>query len=226
MICGDSTLVVRPGQPEEGSSILASPLQFTFRLDARNEGRDLVVRHHYSGTFHPVFVLMGTAHLWSGECVAACCFRTPPARWSYPVLELARLVRKPDIKIPLTWLISKTVRAVSCAGAYDLLISNADRTHGHHGGVYQSASWFYSGLKERQNDGVIVDGKLIAGRACNNMFGTRSVTKLRALFPSRSFEAHFDEGKHLYWRALSAKAVEAAGTLGLKKLPYPKPIID
>lgn len=186
-------------------------------------GRDLVLNYHYSGTFHPVYVLMGLAYQGS-EAVAACCFRTPAAKWRYPVLELARLVRKDESAIPLTWLISKTVTAVKHAGAYDLLISYADQTHKHHGGIYQAASWNFSHQTSRQNDGVIVDGTFIAGRACNNKFGTRSVTKLEGLFPGQSFVAHWDEGKYLYWRALSRKAEREAEKLGLKKSPFPKPM--
>jgi hypothetical protein len=193
-----------------------------FRSDVCDAGRDLVLRYHYSKTFHPVYVIMGTAHK-NGECIAACCFRTPPAKWKYPVLELARLVRKEGAEVPLSWLISQTVRVVRAAAVYDLLVSYADKTHKHHGGIYQAASWFYSGDTGRQNDGLIVDGQFIAGRACNNMFGTRSATKLRGMFPQRSFEIHWGEGKHLYWRPLTKKAEQAARELGLKKLPYPKP---
>jgi hypothetical protein len=36
-------------------------------------------------------------------------------------------------------------------------------------------------------------------------------------------ESHFDEGKHLYWRAMNKAGRKAAMTLGLLSLPYPKP---
>ena len=166
---------------------------------------------------------MGCALTPDGECIAACCFRTPPAKWKIPVLELARLVRKGGVGLPLTWLISQTVKAVREHARYNLLISNADATHEHHGSVYQACSWFYSGQGKTQNDGVIVDGKFVAGRACNDLFGTRSVTKLRGLFPERTFEAHWDKGKHLYWLPLNKKGVAESVLLELKKLPYPKP---
>lgn len=188
------------------------------------DGRNLILKHHYSGTFHPAYVLMGLAYL-RNDCVAACCFRTPAAKWRLPVLELGRLVRRDDACISLTWLISKSVQEIKRAGVYGLLISYADNTHRHHGGVYQAASWNYSGLTLRQNDGVIVDGKFIAGRACNDLFGTRSVDKLRKMYCNRSFEKHWDEGKFLYWRALTRQAEKQAIILGLKKLPYPKPLI-
>ncbi len=188
------------------------------------EGRDLILKYHYSKSFHPAYVLMGLAFKGE-ECVAACCFRTPSARWAIPVLDLGRLVRKEGVAVSLTWLISNTVNAVRRAGNYHLLVSYADNTHGHHGGVYQAASWNYSGKTPRQNDGVMVDGNFIAGRACNNMFGTRSVDKLRLMFPERSFEKHWDEGKYLYWRSLNRQGDKAAAILGLKKLPYVKPLI-
>lgn len=214
-------MVVQPVQQEESGSIPTSSLQF--RIDDREGGKNLILRYHYSGTFHPVYVLMGTAHL-AGEIVAACCFRTPAARWKIPVLELARLVRKEGVAVPLTWLIGKTVKAIKQAGAYDILISYADKIHGHHGGIYQAASWNFSRCTPRQNDGLVVDGKFIAGRACNNRFGTRSATKVKLILPTSSIEPHFDEGKFLYWKALSKKAyAQARDDLGLEDDEYPKP---
>ena len=112
----------------------------TFTTTAREAGRSLILEHHYSHSFHPAFVIMGCALTPDGECIAACCFRTPPAKWKIPVLELARLVRKGGVGLPLTWLISQTVKAVREHARYNLLISNADATHEHHGSVYQACS--------------------------------------------------------------------------------------
>lgn len=36
---------------------------------------------------------------------------------------------------------------------------------------------------------------------------------------------HFDSGKYLYWKALSKAGKRKADRLGLKALPYPKPIL-
>lgn len=41
--------------------------------------------------------------------------------------------------------------------------------------------------------------------------------------PDSTIEAHFDDGKYLYWRALTVAGKTSAKRLGLKSLPYPKP---
>jgi hypothetical protein len=43
------------------------------------------------------------------------------------------------------------------------------------------------------------------------------------LGPAYTVEPHWDEGKHLYWRALSAAGDAMAGRLKLDRRPYPKP---
>jgi len=41
--------------------------------------------------------------------------------------------------------------------------------------------------------------------------------------PGRVIEPHYDEGKHLYWRALSKSGQRKAQELKLATMPYPKP---
>ena len=155
-----------------------------------------------------------------GEAVAAIIFCIPPTRWSEPVLELARLVRRDDVDLPLTTLIAAACDCLRRNGA-DLLVSFADWTHRHHGGIYQAASWNYAGERERRMDGVIMDGRFVPGRSANSAYGTRSPARLaeRGIVA----EAHYDEGKHLYWRALNKAGRAKAKRLGLACLPYPKP---
>lgn len=188
---------------------------------------ELVVRYHYSkrvpsnvqhvGTWHTDGGLFGDA----GEIVAACFLSIPPTRWSENVLELSRLVRRDDAKIQITGLISQTARFAASKGT-DLLVSFADEAHGHHGGVYQAASWNYDGQRESKMDGIVMDGQFIPGRSCNNRFGTQSPAKLAEMFPGRMVVAHYDLGKHLYWRALNKDGHRKAKRLGLCKNAYPK----
>lgn len=204
------------------------PKDRIFAVGQLDEAKELVRNYHYSG-FLPMtaLVLVGTAHepggLW-GDCgvaVAVCAFRWPPARWKEDVLELCRLVRNPNSDIDLTWLISSSCKWISKNGICDLLVSYADSSHGHHGGVYQASSWLYSGIR-RSMDGIMVDGMFVAGRTANNRWGTRSPEKVSRITGSVA-EGHYDTGKHLYWRALSRSGKNKAERLGLKDLPYPKP---
>ena len=95
---------------------------------------------------------------------------------------------------------------------------------GHHGGVYQAASWNYHGKRESRMDGVIVGGRFIPGRTANAMFGTRSPSRLadRGIVA----EGHFDEGKHLYWKAVTKEGSRRATRLNLEMNAYPKPDVE
>jgi len=196
----------------------------------RNDDADALVRSdHYSarppanvqvvGTWHEDGGLFGDR----GPAVAACYFSIPPTRWSEPVLELSRLVRVPRASAPISGLIAKTVNHVKFTGSADLVVSFADWTQGHHGGVYQAAGWSYAGRRERQMDGVLLDGTFIPGRSCNSRWGTRSPDKLRAILSGHDVEPHYDAGKHLYWRALNRHGAKQALRLKLPTLPFPKP---
>lgn len=206
-------------QPKDGGSLPASSLSFfTGNID---DAKRLVMSHHYSrrwpsnvqvvGTLHSPGGLFGDA----GNCVAACVVTIPGTRWSEQVCELARLVRG-DVQVPLSLLISLTMKAAKKAG-FDLCVSFADRTQGHEGGVYRAASWNYSGCRERQMDGLVVNGELVLGRTCNHTWGTRSPTKLQAMHPTWQIVPHFDEGKHLFWKALNNSGEHKAQRLGLTK---------
>ena len=190
------------------------------------EACDLVIRHHYSKRAPANIQIVATMHddggLFGdyGEVVAACFLCIPPTRWTEPVLELSRLVRS-DRSIKLTPLISAACRAAKKRG-YDLIVSFADKTHGHHGGIYQAASWNYDGARGVMVDGVTIDGKFIPGRSCNSKWGTRSPVKLSERLGVQVLP-HYDEGKHLYWKSLGALGSAKASRLGLKKMPYPKP---
>lgn len=197
-----------------------------FRDGCADAAIDLVKRHHYSRRAPANVQFIGTMHAPGGlfgdygEAVAACFFSIPPTRWSEPVLELSRLVRA-DERVPLTALIAFCCKALRRRGA-DLLVSFADKTHKHHGGVYQAASWNYTGARERRMDGVIIDGRFVPGRSCNLEYGTQSPAKLTQIL-GREVVGHYDEGKHLYWRALGAKGAAKAARLGLSSIPYAKP---
>lgn len=197
-----------------------------FRTGCIDEASDLVLRHHYSRRIPSNVQFVGTLHepggLFGdyGRAVAAVFFSIPPTRWSEPVLELSRLVQDGS-RPPLSLLIGNACKELRKQGA-DLLVSFADRTHGHHGGVYQSASWNYDGCRDRMMDGLMIDGSFWPGRSCNSKFGTRSPSKV-AVILGREVLPHFDEGKHLYWKALGPKGKAKATKLGLKSMPYPKP---
>jgi len=199
---------------------------FHFRVGHYQDACALVEEHHYSRRVPSNVQCVGTLHdsggLFGdfGDAVAACFFSMPPTRWTHEVWELSRLVRsRPNI--PLTSLISQTKRHAKSLGAH-LLVSFADVTHDHHGGVYQAASWNYHARRERRMDGVTIDGSFVPGRSCNSRWGTRSPRKLSELL-CKDVEPHFDEGKHLYWAAVTKTGKRWARAMDLMSAPYPKP---
>jgi hypothetical protein len=229
MMCADSVTGSTPtDHVGRGGSIPASAL--FFHIGKTVEAESLVHKYHYSrrvpasvqfvGTLHTVGGLFGSC----GDAVAAAFFSIPPTRWSEPVLELSRLVRVDGTRPPLTMLISKCCKALARKG-FDLIVSFADQQQGHVGTVYQAAGWNYNGQRNSRMDGVMVDGVFVPGRSCNSTWGTQSPDKLRSIVKA-DIEAHYDEGKHLYWKALSRSGMEKASRLGLESRPYPKIPLD
>lgn len=201
-------------------------MDLSLRTGRKNEADDLVIVYHYSKRPPANVQQVVTWHLdgglfgGDGAAVAACFFSIPPTRWSELVWELSRLVRVPECDKPLTGLIAEACKLAK--NKIDLVVSFADRTQKHHGGIYQAASWKYAGVRERAMDGVIIANTFHAGRSCNSAWGTRSPEKLMAIL-GQQVTPHYDEGKHCYWRALHHSGDKKAARLGLKSLPYPKP---
>jgi hypothetical protein len=210
----------RVDQTRCGGSIPTSPL--SFKLGDRHAARELILNFHYTARCKSGGVMIGTFHRpdLDGLCVAACVFHTPPAPWSEPVLELHRLVRRPTHQVPLTRLVAWTCRAILKAGVADLLVSYADSTQGHHGGVYQACGWHYHGKRPAKLDGYFTpEGEYVPARSACKRFGCNRRRELAA----RGITAHFDKGKHLYWRALTPAGEAQAERLGFVRAPYPKP---
>jgi hypothetical protein len=188
----------------------------------------LVRQHHYSrrmpGNIQHCYVIRSPGGLFGdkGEPIAGAIFSIPGTRWTEDLIELTRLVRRPDCDVPMSKLISFSCHWLKIA-RHPLVISFADRTQGHHGGVYQAAGWQYDGCRDKAMDGLLIDGVFKPGRSCNSAYGTRSPSKLQERFPSKVIEPHFDEGKHLYWKPLMVAGRSKARRLGLKAEPYPKP---
>lgn len=149
-------------------------------LGQRNYARDLVRRYHYSHrmpsgeqlilTWHEDGGLFGDA----GAAVAALIFATPATRWSQPVLELARLVRAEGVDMALSGLVSEGCKWAKKAG-HHLLVSFADPTDGHHGGIYQACSWRYDG-QASTGHGRRNGGRRVRARSQRQRFMGHSIT--------------------------------------------------
>ena len=218
----DSVAAHDVNQHVRGGSIPASSLHFWH--DEHRFAQDLVERFHYSRRWPSNVQSVTVAHVAGGlfgnkgDAVGAVVFTIPGTRWRFPVWELARLVRA-DAPIALSALVAAGVRRCRKQGGH-LLVSFADRTHGHHGGIYQACGWAYAGLRKPARDAVIHNGVLVPCRTANHKWGSNSPKRLaeRGII----VEPHYDDGKHLYWLALTPTGATWAQTLGLAKQSYPK----
>ena len=210
-------------------AIPASALHF--HENQKADAAKLVTKYHYSHRLPANIQYVGTLHKDGGlfgdlgEAVAAVFFSLPPTRWSEEVLELSRLVRKDTITVELSRLIGMACRRLK-QRQWDLLVSFADTTYQHHGGIYQAASWEYHGCRPSRRDGNIINGRFYPCRTLNSVYGTNSVERLKRQHPEWDVVPHYDNGKHLYWRALGRRGMKKAHRLGLRSMEYPKPSLD
>jgi len=210
----------------DGRAGATPSLPLFFRLGENAEASRLVLKHHYSGRLAAAVICVGTAHeaggLFgdAGRCVGAIMFSHPPARWSVPVVELIRAVKVPDVVFPLSSLIAWTVRQLK-KQSHHLAVSYADRSHNHHGGLYQACGWKYGGMRDPKVDGYWVEGQFVPGRMCVDRYGTQSPTLLKELGIDAT--PNLDQGKHIYYLPLSKQGEAYAAQVNLTPHPYPKP---
>lgn len=201
---------------------------YHFHIGLKEEAKQLIEKYHYSGKMPTGVQFVGTFHRNGGlfgdqgECVAACVITGTARKWNGLCLELSRLVRKEGVEVSLSSLISKTCKEIKRRELIDLIVSYADTSKGHHGGIYQAASWIYNGQRDSYFDGVYINGEFITAFALSKRYKSRSIKKAREVFGD-SAEYHFDGGKHLYWKPLNKRGRRNAKKMNLKEVPYPKP---
>ncbi len=193
-----------------------------------DEAAPLILSHHYSrrlpANIQHVYAVREPGGLFgdTGDPLAVAVFSVPPRQWRESVLELSRLVRKPAYDGQLSSLLSFSCNALRRKG-YTLLVSYADSTQQHHGGIYQASSWRFHGKRKPNVDGLFINDTFYPGRSSHHKWGTRSVTKLLEIMPDAEITENWDEGKYLYWKPLNKRGKAKAKRLELQEMPYPKP---
>lgn len=214
--CVDSVTAHGGHQPDRGGAIPASTLHLW--IGETDTAMGLVKQFHYSHRWPSNIQLVVTAHESGGlfgnkgDALAAVVFSIPGTRWSVPVWELCRLVRRDDAHVPLSWLIARAVSIIRQKKLADLLVSFADAQHGHHGGVYRASNWHYHGKRASRIEGFIVRGEFVPNRSASHRWGTQS----RARLAERGITAKYDEGKHLYWLPVTKIGKVSAAILNLR----------
>lgn len=197
----------------------------TMKLVAAKDAAALLGAYHYLGRLPRATVVVAAVYEDDKpEPVAAVFFGHPATKWQVPVLELTRLVRSPACKISLTQLIAFACNHIKQNKSLpQLLISYADPEAGHHGGIYQAASWNFHEKRGKYTDGGIVNGTFVPWRTLRHKYGSSSPIQVGLRNPELNVVVHKAEGKYLYWRALDGRAQGDAKKVGLEKNPYPKP---
>lgn len=210
---------------------------YYLHLDQMDEAKQLVEQFHYSHRVPSNIQLVATAHEGGGlfgdlgPAVAACFISIPGSGhrkikdkvYVYAeakdvhTLELTRLVRRDGVSISLTGLITYALKWTRKLKLGDIVFSYADIQQGHHGGVYQAASWFYDGQREPNAEGVLVDGVFVPMRTIV------SHKRAREQYPDATVKIKKDRGKHCYWKPITRRGWQLAKKMELRQLPYPKP---
>jgi len=182
----------------------------------------LILNHHYSHRLPAGVCLVVSARV-KNKPVATCYFTSlSMGHWSESVIELIRLVKKDGIKLNLTQLISYGMKHLK--KKHNLVISYADFSQHHHGGIYQACSWNFHDKRNKRLEGYVVDGDYIPTRNYNQTlikkYGTCSLNTIK---DNPNIKPVYGEGKFLYWKALNKQGIQKAKRLGLQSNPYPKP---
>ena len=211
------------------------------RIDQVDAVNWLVCKCHYSHRHIPtMYVVLAVSYHHGGSgfdgtdgpIQSGCLFSKTISRvWEEIVhgrmIELSRLVRRDEYKgPPLSKLVSQGLYHLKKGKLCDIVISYADYTQDHHGGIYQACSWNYSGMRAASVDGFFIGKVFMPRRTLSNKYGTRRLSEIKKRHSSAEITPHMDLGKFLYWKALNKEGEQIAEKLGLQKLPYPKPKED
>jgi hypothetical protein len=139
---------------------------------------ELVEKFHYSARLNTNEIISYGIRREDDTLSAAALIS--PTRYKEPVVALGRLVAAPDCAVKMSQFIAWCCDDLRKRG-HKLIVSFADNTFGHHGGLYQACGWRFDGLRKPTNDGLFIDGVFVPGRTLNLRYGTRSAEKLRAL---------------------------------------------
>ncbi len=202
-------LIMTGASPEE-----IWPLVRDFHYSRRNAG---LVRH--------AFAIRRGGGLFgdTGEPIAGITYSQPVNR-NFPPdsAELSRLVRRDDYEGNLSAFVTWSLRWLRANTTTPFILSYADTTQGHHGGIYQACGFVYAGQTAPGHIGFDApDGSFVHGRICNGRFGTRSVEAIAKIKPD--WVPVYGQPKHLYIFPLRSRWATLARVHGWKCLPYPKP---
>ncbi len=142
------------------------------------EAQALIAEHHYAkgGSNTRVYChglyrrsddrLVGVA--WWLPPTRVACESVNKAEWQ-KVLSLTRMVMEPGVpKNACSFLLARSIRLIRQDGRFVSLVTYADESQGHTGGVYAAAGWDYVGRTGPYPRWHDKDGKQVAQKATVN----------------------------------------------------------
>lgn len=142
------------------------------------EAQALVAQHHYArGGSNTAVYTHGLYYLLTDE-LCGVAWWLPPTRvacesvnkehWQR-VLALTRMVVVPGVpKNAATFLLSRSVKMIRLDGRFVSLVTYADESQGHTGGVYRAANWNYVGRTGPYPRWLSPDGRQVANKSTKN----------------------------------------------------------
>jgi len=132
------------------------------------------------------------------------------------VCELARVALSCH-DTPVSRIVSIAVRMLRARNpGLRLIVSFADTSQGHHGGIYQAGGWVYVGASFDRVYRIL--GTVSHARSTHHRYGTASLAWLRQNVDPRA-ECIITEPKHKYLMPLTP---ETRARIQPLSLPYPK----
>lgn len=124
---------------------------------------------------------------------------TPFKLRQWQCCELVRVALKDGHPFPVTQAVAVALRLLRRDNpGLRIVISFADSTQGHHGGIYQAGNWLYIGA--RKGYSVMLNGKLVHSTAVKMKYGKegRRISWLRANVDPQAYEVHPLLHKYVY----------------------------
>lgn len=194
-----------------------------------NDGREFIMKHHYSGGCGVAAMTWGLFESVNETMVGAIAFQTPCSEnvrrsifgdeYKDHVTELHRLVTLDDTPHNTeSWFISRALKALKeYKPKYRGVVSFADGTEGHIGTIYQATNAIYYGTSSPSTFYRDQDDRLRHPRQCGE-----NITKSDA--EERGWEPVRREAKHRYLFLLPDNEMgygDLEDLLEVEEQPYP-----
>lgn len=198
------------------------------------EVEDFISKWHYSGSVNTIilhaFTMRQPGGLFGdrGPILACCTYAHPVNRNAKPgQIELTRLARvepKPP-NLVLSFFVSQTLKWLRLNTDHKMVISYADNTHNHHGGIYQACNFYFVAVSNAGVQGFRdpKHGTVLHKKTAYDIEGTSSSAYWVG---EKGWEPVLTKEKNLYvFPLVKGKKARLAmlEEYGYKALPFPKP---